>query len=137
VRELEKRLRRDLIRIGLTENFNLDLRGYSKSYYGRYDPNTDTVILYPYKTAEGDMYSYEELLMTLIHEVIHCKQWHDPSFKRLRGVMHDPEFKRLYHKYSDRAKALILFSEVVTRYDSVYPQVVCQVPNFTYSFCQA
>lgn len=115
-------LRNDLLKIGLVVDFNLSLRRYSKSYFGRYDINTSTIILYVHKTPEGEMYSYEDLLLTTIHEAIHCLQWHDPKYKRVRGVMHDLEFKRLYALYSNRAKARILFREVLS-YDKSYKEV--------------
>lgn len=112
MQELEARLRNDLSKIGLDVEFTLSLRPYSKSYFGRYDVSNNVIILYVQKTVKGDMYSYEELLLTVIHEAIHCKQWHDPDYKRIKGIMHDTEFKRLYSLYSDRAKARILFEEV-------------------------
>ena len=119
MQELETSLRNDLSKIGLDVEFALSLRPYSKSYYGRYDINSSTIILYVQKTPSGDMYSYEELLLTTLHEAIHCLQWHDPEYKRVRGVMHDTEFKRLYSLYSNRAKARILLKEVLG-YDSIY-----------------
>lgn len=119
MQELETQLREDLLKIGLDVKFTLSLRPYSKSYYGRYDVTTSTIIIYVQKTPKGDMYSYEELLLTTIHEAIHCKQWHDPKYKRVRGVMHDLEFKRLYALYSNRARARLLLREVIC-YDSFY-----------------
>lgn len=116
MQDLEMRLRNDLSKIGLDVEFTLSLRRYSKSYFGRYDINTSTIIVYVQKTPKGEMYSYEEILLTTIHEAIHCKQWHDPKYKRVRGVMHDVEFKRLYALYSNRARARVLFKEVV-KYD--------------------
>lgn len=115
MRDLEMRLRNDLSKIGLNAEFTLSLRPYSKSYFGRYDINSSTVIVYVQKTPKGEMYSYEDILLTTIHEAIHCLQWHDPEFKRVRGVMHDLEFKRLYALYSNRAKARVLFKEVTSR----------------------
>lgn len=113
MQELEMRLRNDLSKIGLDVKFTLSLRPYSKSYFGRYDINTSTIIIYVQKTPDGEMYSYEDLLLTLIHEAIHCYQWHNPDYKRVKGVMHNIEFKRLYALYSNRAKARILFKEVL------------------------
>ena len=130
MQELETQLRKDLSKIGLNVDFNLSLRPYSKSYYGRYDVSKSTIILYVQKTHKGEMYSYEDLLLTTIHEAIHCKQWHDPNFKRLKGVMHDIEFKRLYTMYSNRARALILFREA-TRYDNFYTKYNREVHNCT------
>lgn len=123
MQELEMRLRNDLSKIGLDVEFTLSLRPYSKSYFGRYDVNTSTVIVYVQKTPDGDMYSYEDILLTTVHEAIHCKQWHDPKYKRVKGVMHDIEFKRLYSLYSNRAKARVLFKEV-SNHDISYKEMV-------------
>ena len=121
MQELETQLRSDLLEIGLDVDFTLSLRPYSKSYFGRYDIASSTIILYIQKTPEGEMYSYEDLLLTTIHEAIHCKQWHNPDYKRMRGVMHDTEFKRLYAMYSNRAKARILFKEVSNHVRPFFP----------------
>ena len=123
MQELEMRFRNDLSKIGLDVDFTLSLRPYSKSYFGRYDVNTSTVIVYVQKTPDGDMYSYEDILLTTVHEAIHCKQWHDPKYKRVKGVMHDIEFKRLYSLYSNRAKARVLFKEV-SNHDILYKEMV-------------
>lgn len=112
MQDLEMRLRKDLSEIGLDVNFTLSLRPYSKSYFGRYDILSNTIILYVQENRKGDMYSYEDLLLTTIHEAIHCVQWNDPEFKRVKGVMHNPEFKKLYSLYSDKAKARLLFKEM-------------------------
>ena len=127
MQELEKSLRNDLSKIGLVVDFNLSLKPYSKSYFGRYDVYTSTIILYVQKTPEGEMYSYEDLLLTTIHEAIHCKQWHDPKYKRIKGVMHDLEFKRLYALYSNKAKARLLLREVMNC-DSFYQTNIREVP---------
>lgn len=126
MQELEAKLRNDLLEIGLDVEFKLSLRPYSKSYFGRYDINSSTIIVYVQKTPNGEMYSYEDILLTTIHEAIHCKQWHDQNFKRVKGVMHDLEFKRLYALYSDRAKARILFKEAINC-DSFYKENSKQV----------
>lgn len=132
--DLEKRLRTDLIKIGLVEDFTLSLRPYSKTYFGRYDVSTSTVILYV-NQENGTPYPYKDLLMTTIHEVIHCKQWHSSSYKRVRGVMHDAEFKRLYNMYSNRAKARILFREAVSSYAFLYQAGLQQVSNLYSGAC--
>ena len=46
MQELEERLREDLLNIGLVEDFTLSLRPYSKSYFGRFYPKNDTVIVF-------------------------------------------------------------------------------------------
>lgn len=129
MQELEAQLREDLLKIGLDVEFTLSLRPYSKSYFGRYDVATRTIILYVHKTPKGEVYSYEELLLTTIHEAIHCKQWSNPKYKRVKGVMHDIEFKRLYALYSNRAKARILLREVLS-YDSFYQACGREIYDF-------
>lgn len=128
MQELETQLRKDLSNIGLDVEFTLSLRPYSKSYFGRYDIKSSTIIVYVQKTPNGEMYSYEELLLTTIHEAIHCKQWHDPKYKRVKGVMHDLEFKRLYDLYSNRARARVLFKEVVSC-DKTYKAIFREACN--------
>ena len=113
VRELHHRLLSDLRKVGITVSFDLELKPYSKTYYGRYDPNTNKVTLYVYEDKEcSKMIQYEDLLQTLVHESIHCLQWSSKSFVRRKGVMHDAEFFRLFNKYSDRAKSILLLQEV-------------------------
>lgn len=110
---LHDSLLQDLRAIGIQENFNLDIKPYSKTFFGRYNPNTDTVILYVYQDKDcSRLYDYEDLLLTAIHEIVHYIQWHDPNFTRRKGIMHDPEFYSLYNEYADRAKALLLLKEV-------------------------
>lgn len=113
MQELYYRLLTDLRKVGITVSFDLVLRPYSKTYYGRYDPNTNRVILYVYEDKERTQVTkYEELLMTLIHEAVHCLQWHDESFVRRKGVMHDAEFHRLFNMYKDKAKSILLMREI-------------------------
>lgn len=119
MQELHHRLLTDLRRIGITETFDLELRQFSKTYYGRYNPNTNRVTIYVYEDKKcTKLIKYEDLFLTLIHEAVHCIQWHDESFVRVRGVMHDSEFFQLYNRFSDRAKALLLFEEV--RNDTIH-----------------
>ena len=119
MQELHHRLLTDLRKVGIGESFNLELRPYSKTYFGRYDPNINKVILYVYEDKSCSKYlKYEDLFMTLIHEAIHCIQWHDPSFVRRKGVMHDAEFHRLFNEYKDKAKSILLMREI--RYDKFY-----------------
>ena len=67
----------------------------------------------------GKLYPLWDIMKAFIHELIHCRQWHDPDFKRLRGIMHNPEFYKLYSDYISRAKARQLFKEVQNS-ESVY-----------------
>lgn len=123
MKELHHRLLSDLRRVGITVSFDLVLRPYSKTYFGRYDPNKNEVTLYVYEDKACTRETkYEELLLTLIHEAIHCIQWHDKSFVRIKGVMHNAEFYRLYGMYSDRAKSILLLKEI--RNESSYKRCV-------------
>ena len=122
MQELHYRLLRDLRKIGINVSFELELRPYSKTYYGRYNPNSNKVTLYVYEDkSRTKLLKYEVLYMTLIHEAIHCLQWNDKSFVRRKGVMHDPEFYRLFNSYSDKAKSLMLLQEV--RNDKFYSTI--------------
>lgn len=117
------KLLRDLRSVGITVDFDLELKKYSKTYYGRYDPNKNKITLYVYQDKECTYkYSYEDLLMTLIHEAIHCMQWKDETFVRIKGIMHDTEFYKLYEEYSDRARAILLFKEVKTS-DNIFKKI--------------
>lgn len=113
MQELYHRLLNDLQKIGITDSFSLELRPYSKTYFGRYDPNLDRITLYVYEDESCSNYiKYEELFITLIHESIHCMQWHDKSFVRRKGVMHDAEFHRLFNKYKTKAKSIVFKEDI-------------------------
>ena len=124
MQELYHKLIGDLKRVGITPDFTLELKPYSKTYYGRYDPNTNKVTVYIYEDPEcRRLTNYRDLLLTLIHEAVHSIQWHDKNFVRRKGVMHDADFHRLNNMYSDKAKSLLLLREI--QYDRVY-----SVPRF-------
>jgi hypothetical protein len=113
VQELYHRLLRDMKALGIPTNFTFELKPYSKTYFGRYDPNLNKVTVYVYEDKScTKMMSYEEILLTSIHEAVHSIQWQDKSFVRRKGVMHDADFYRLYNMYSDRAKSILLLREV-------------------------
>lgn len=85
----------DIESLGLPLDFELDIRGYSKTYNGRYDPNTKTIILYSLE-EDGVQIDYDRLIQTVIHEAVHHYQWvHEDGFVRLDNVMHNVDFKRL------------------------------------------
>ena len=89
-------LKSDLKLIGLPTDFELDLRGYSKAYYGRYYIVEKKVVLYA-KDENGNTLPYHELLDTVMHEAIHHYQYYyEEGFKRVKGVMHNPKFKAMY-----------------------------------------
>lgn len=115
MQDLYHRLKHDLRNIGIKEDFELELKPYSKTFYGRYDPNRNTVTLYVYEDSSCTRFiPYKELFLTLVHEAVHCIQWHDKSFVRVKGVMHNEEFHRLYNYYKLRAESLLSFKEVST-----------------------
>ena len=128
MQELHHRLLTDLRKVGINESFRLELRPYSKTYFGRYDPNVDKVTLYVYEDKSCTRYiKYEDLFMTLIHEAIHCIQWHDNTFVRRKGVMHDAEFYRLFSEYKDKAKSILLMREI--RHDKFYSTLRSKTPE--------
>ena len=121
MQELYHRLLRDMRAIGIPLNFTFELKPYSKTYFGRYDPNSDKITVYVYEDkSRTRMMSYKDILLTSIHEAVHSIQWHDQSFVRRKGVMHNAEFFRLYNMYSDRAKSILLLREV--KHDRVFQE---------------
>ena len=132
MQELHHRLLKDMKAVGLPTDFAFELKPYSKTYYGRYDPNSNKVTVYIYEDKScTKMLSYEDILLTSIHEAVHSMQWNDNSFVRRKGVMHNAEFFRLYNSFSDKAKSMLLLRKV--RYDRVFqasrgkaPEVYCR-----------
>lgn len=95
--ELYEKLLSDLKKLGISKNFNLILKDYSKRLLGRYNPNNKNLTLYVYPYKKGlYMYPYKELYETFIHEVVHSIQHNNPSFIRVKGVMHNKEFYKIY-----------------------------------------
>lgn len=127
LQELYHGLINDMKQVGIPIDFNLELKSFSKTYYGRYDPNSNKITVYIYEDKSCTrMYSYEEILMTCIHEAVHSIQWHDKSFVRIKGVMHDADFYRLYNMYSDKAKSILLLREV--KHDYVFEPSLWKAP---------
>lgn len=113
MQDLYHRLLKDMKAIGIPTDFTLEIKPYSKTYFGRYDPNSNKVTVYVYEDKDCTrMMSYEEILLTSIHEAVHSIQWNDKSFVRRKGIMHDADFFRLYNMYSDKAKSMLLIREV-------------------------
>lgn len=105
---LEQLLTNDIKKLGIVSEFNLRVRPYSSQNYGTYKPKYNMITIYAYSDKDcKKLYSYQQLLLTSVHEAIHCRQYADPNFKRVKGVMHNPEFYRLYKIYSLKAKLLL------------------------------
>ena len=96
--ELITRLLSDLSLLKLpTNEVDIYIRPFSKTYYGRYFP------VYNDEETKPKIYLYP-LLQTVIHEFCHHLQYTSGSFVRNRGVMHNAEFWKLYNHYINRAK---------------------------------
>ena len=93
---------------------SLILRPYSKTYYGRYFPDSSRIFIYPYNDEDGNFMSFTSILCTTIHEMVHHIQHQDPNFKRQKGIMHDPKFWELYNHFLDRAvsKSILVREEI-------------------------
>ena len=90
---------------GDVTGFELVLRPYSKTYYGRYIPSRKRVIVYVYQDSDlSELYPYEDLFATTLHEFTHHVQWSDPNFVRIKGVMHNAEFYRIYNTFMQKHK---------------------------------
>lgn len=98
--DLEHKLLSDLRALGIdVRGFELVLKPFSKSYYGRYVPRSKKIFLYAYEDSETTtMYRYSNLFKTLLHEVVHHIQWSDPDYVRIKGVMHNEEFYKIYNR---------------------------------------
>lgn len=97
---LKSRLLSDLQALNVnTKGFELVLRPFSKTYYGRYDPNNKKVIVYVYEDCNHtNLFPYEKIFATVLHESVHHIQWSDPDFKRVKGVMHNANFYLIYNR---------------------------------------
>lgn len=101
---LRLKLLKDLKSVGIETDFTLDLRGYSKTYDGRYHSKEGKIVIYA-REEDGNLRKYSELLEIAIHESVHHYQWrHDPKFVRLRGVMHNADFWKRYDMLMTKAK---------------------------------
>lgn len=113
---LKERLLSDLRTLDIdTKGFELSLRPFSKSYYGRYDPKTKTIIVYAYSDKGlTNLYPYGQLFETLVHEVVHHLQWVNPEYVRVKGIMHNEEFYKMYNKFIRVYKRKLVFKRVKT-----------------------
>lgn len=103
---LEGYIKSDLRMLGLPTDFTLDLRGFSKTYYGRYHIREKRVVVYC-TDERGQLLPYSAILDTALHEVIHHYQHcHEKGFVRVKGVMHNPTFHKLYSFYKTKLEEL-------------------------------
>ena len=103
---LERNIYEVLEKLGLPTDVTLDLRGYSKTYYGRYDIENQVITLYVLE-EDNTYLPYEKILQTAIHEAIHHFQHtKDKAFVRVHGVMHNQAFLKLEEKLYKRLKTL-------------------------------
>lgn len=117
VAQLRDKLCQDLTAIGIfpitpkegKPDITIQIRPYSKSYYGRFVPKSNKMFIYCCSNPNGIKYPYSHLLKTAIHEGVHALQRNDPKFIRVRGVMHNAEFHSLMWEYTKIARDLKLF----------------------------
>lgn len=103
---LKSRLLSDLQALNIdTKGFKLTLKPFSKTYYGRYKPNIKEVIVYVYEDSnQTNLFPYEKIFSTALHESVHHMQWSNPDFKRIKGVMHNAEFYLVYNRLMRKHK---------------------------------
>jgi len=110
--EIKTRICSDLSQIGLpVYEVDIEIRPYSKTFYGRYFPTCDEnlakpkVYIYPYD-EKGNI-DYDTIFCkSAVHEMIHHLQYISPFWQRKRGVMHDEQFWKMYNFYVERAEKL-------------------------------
>ena len=114
LKDLEIRLLNDLKTLNInTENLELVVKPYSKSYYGRFYPKNNRIFVYPYRNPDRTcMYPYTQLFKTALHEAVHFIQWNDPDYVRIKGVMHNEEFYRIYNKLENQYKRKLVMKRV-------------------------
>lgn len=101
MKRLSKKIKSDLHQLNNNTDFDIELRGYSKTVWGIYHPDRKLIVLYPFICPSKEfMRSYDDLFLTALHEYVHHLQYSNPSFTRYHGVMHDAEFWKLYDQYS-------------------------------------
>lgn len=97
--------------MGIDFTSSLELKPYSKSQWGNYNPNNDTITVYIFEEKEcSNLIAYEELFKTLLHEYVHSVEWRNSNWKRLKGVMHDPLFYKIYNHLEKVAEKVGILS---------------------------
>lgn len=104
--KLEGYLKSDIRLLDLPVDFKLDLKGYSKKYYGRYYIHEKRIVVFIHD-SKGNQLPYHEILDTVLHEAIHHYQHHyEEGFVRLKGVMHNLAFKKMYAEKVSKLREL-------------------------------
>ena len=87
LQKLHHRLIKDIKKLQLPTDFTLDLRGYSKTYNGRYMIKDKKIVIYPYMdSTEKQLLSYNYIFKTLLHELVHHYQYvYQTDFVRYHG----------------------------------------------------
>ena len=94
--KLEGYLKSDIKLLGLPTDFDLEFRGFSANYYGRYYIKDKKIVVYILDNNENQL-PYHEILDTVLHEAIHHYQHHyEIGFIRMKGVMHNLNFHKMY-----------------------------------------
>jgi hypothetical protein len=103
-------------RLGLPCPFDIEIKGYSAKYFGKYVHGRRAVVLYVLADKEsGRLYPYREVFLTLLHERVHYVQYSDPDFVRYKGVMHDARFWEIYGECRAKAESAIFGSGRIRR----------------------
>lgn len=101
---LESYLKSDIRVLGLPTDFDIEFRGYSKTYYGRYFIYDKKIVVY-ILNRKGEKIPYHHILDTVLHEAIHHYQHHhEEGFVRLKGVMHNANFYKIYNEKVSKLK---------------------------------
>lgn len=104
MKNLENKFRQDFVSMGILDRVPIVMKKYSKTRWGRYNPNKDEIIIYVYASKDcREMIDYHSLFKALLHEYVHWVQYHSKSWKRQKGVMHDEEFWKMYHSLLNTA----------------------------------
>lgn len=102
---MEKRIAKDLLKMGLVVRSDITLRPYSKTMNGYYDPNTDLIVVYVYDDRDNELYAdYNMIFCTVLHEYVHSLQHRSSKWRRRKGVMHDVEFWVIYNNLVAQAR---------------------------------
>lgn len=88
-------------------DYELVLKKFSVSFYGRYVASSHKAVVYVYRDVEcKHQREYSGLLSSVIHELTHHIQHTDPKYIRRKGVMHNKNFWFIYNSYIEKAKEM-------------------------------